>query len=79
MFKKIRTTVHSSGSVETTEPLAWLDESSVQADMAQERRNLRQKAMTLGRISTVEETMTSLVVVYTTGTVVVFQWIAVAE
>lgn len=32
MFKKIRTTVHSSGCVETTEPLAWLTESSVEED-----------------------------------------------
>lgn len=76
MFKKIRITVDSIGQVETSEPLAWLNASSVEADRAQQRRKLRQEAMGLGKISAVEETMTSLVVVYTGGTVVIYQWIA---
>lgn len=76
MFKKIRTTVHSSGRVETTEPLAWLTESSVEEDMNRQRRLLRDKAMRFGRISTVEQTLTTLAVVYATGTVDVYQWVA---
>lgn len=76
MFKKIRTTVHTSGRIETTEPIAWLNAESVEADKAQERRKLRQQAMGLGRIQTVEDAMTSLVVIYTSGTVVIVQWIA---
>lgn len=44
--------------------------------MNRQRRLLRDKAMRFGRISTVEQTLTTLAVVYATGTVDVYQWVA---
>lgn len=77
MFKKVRTTVDANGTVDVPgQPLARMDAAEVEADMAKTRRDLRQMAMTYGRIDTVEQTMTSLVIIYTSGTVVIYQWIA---
>lgn len=75
MFQKIRTTVRSNGRVEREEGLAYLHESSVQEDMARERRALRNRGPE-GRVANVEHTMTTMVVLYVTGTVVVTNWVA---
>lgn len=75
MFRKIRTTINGhDGAVEQVRQYA-VTASEVEADKAQERRNLRQLAMSYGRIDEVSETVTGLVITYTSGTVVVYQWI----
>jgi hypothetical protein len=77
MFKKTLTTVHSNGVVDVPgEPLNVINASEVQADMAAEVRNIRQMTRTYGRVSAVEQTMTTLVIIYTSGTVEIFQWVA---
>lgn len=76
MFRKIRTTVNSNGSVESGVVVDQMGADSVEADMSKTRRDLRQMAMTYGRIDTVEQTMTTMVILYTSGTVVIYQWVA---
>lgn len=73
MFKKIRTTI-KNGNVQQ-EALGLLPEKSVQEDMAYERRALRNRGPE-GRVANVENTMTTMVVLYVTGTVVVTNWVA---
>lgn len=76
MFRKIRTTINgNTGKVEQERQYAVHPEK-VEADIAEERRSLRQLAMGYGRISDVTETVTGLVITYTSGTVVVYQWVA---
>lgn len=76
MFRKIQTTVNgNTGKVEQERQYAVHPEK-VEADIAEQRRGLRQMAMGYGRISDVTETVTGLVITYTSGTVVIYQWIA---
>lgn len=76
MFKKVQTTVHSSGRVEQSDPLDYLDAVAVPADMARVLRNLRNSRGPMGRVLTTEKSMTTLLVMYTSGTVVVFNYVA---
>jgi two-component SAPR family response regulator len=79
MFRKIRTTINGNTAEVTQERQYEVHPERVEADMAEQRRSLRQLAMGYGRISDVTESVTGLVVSYTSGTVVVHQWIAEPE
>lgn len=79
MFRKIRTTINGNTGEVSQERQYQVHPERVEADMAEQRRSLRQLAMGYGRISDVTESVTGLVVLYTSGTVVVHQWIAEAE
>ena len=75
MFKKILTTAHHNG-VTATEVVEMVGPDHVQEDIAAEVRNIRHVTRTYGRVSTVEKTMTTLVILYTSGTVEIFRWVA---
>jgi len=75
MFKKILTTTHHNG-VTTEDVVETVGPDHVEADIAAEIRNLRPMTRTYGRIAHVEKTMTTLVIVYTSGTVEIFRWVA---
>lgn len=75
MFKKTMTTVKTNGETIEHGVLARMHVNDVPADMARERRAVRNNTE-LGRVANIENTMTTLVVVYTSGRVVVFNWSA---
>jgi hypothetical protein len=75
MFRKIRTTVAANGTVSQSE-IYTVDALQVEADKADDRRKLRHDAMGYGRIAEVADTVTGLVITYTSGAVVIYQWIA---
>jgi hypothetical protein len=75
MFRKIRTTVSANGNVSQTE-MYPVDALQVEADKANDRRSLRNDAMGYGRIEEVADTITGLVITYTSGAVVIYQWVA---
>lgn len=75
MFRKIRTTVTANGTVSQSE-MYTVDAMQVEADKANDRRSLRHDAMGYGRIEEVADTVTGLVITYTSGAVVIYQWIA---
>lgn len=74
-FMKIRTTVTGDGKVSQTE-MYPVHAERVEADKAEDRRRLRHDAMGYGRIVEVADTMTGLVITYTSGAVVIYQWVA---
>lgn len=81
MFSKFVTTVFPNGrvSVDTVRDAVAADD--VEADMAAERRRITNIARTgaYGRIESVEQTMTTLVIIYVAGTVKVYHWVAESE
>lgn len=77
MFQKIVNSINGNGDV-TTEKREQVAAEDVQADMARELRRIRQIAQTgRTRITSVEETMTTLVIIYGHGAVKVYHWVAV--
>ena len=78
MFRKISTTVTANGTVSQSE-MYTVDAMQVEADKADDRRRLRHDAMGYGRIVEIADTMTGLVITYTSGAVVIYQWVAVPE
>lgn len=80
MFKKFVTTVMPNGTVsvdKVREPVAAAD---VERDMAEERKRITNIARSSNaRIETVEQTMTTLVIIYVAGTVKVYHWVAESE
>ncbi len=79
MFRKFVTTVFPNGRVETDKVRDTVAAADVEADMAAERRRISQIAQGYGRIDTVEQTITTLVIIYTAGTVKVYHWVAEPE
>ena len=81
MFSKFVTTVFPNGrvSVDTVRDAVAADD--VEADMAAERRRITNIARNgaHGRIESVEQTMTTLVIIYVAGTVKVYHWVAESE
>jgi two-component SAPR family response regulator len=76
MFRKIRTTINGQTGTVSQDRQYQVDAGAVERDMAEQRRELRQMAQSYGRISSVEQTMTTMVITYTSGTVVIYLWIA---
>jgi two-component SAPR family response regulator len=76
MFRKIRTTVNGNTAEVSQERQYLVHPEKVEQDIAEQRRDLRQMAQSYGRISEVAESVTGLVITYTSGTVVIYQWIA---
>jgi len=79
MFKKIVTTIQHNGDVSGSIHGTNIGAGQVEADMAQTRRAIRQDTESKGRVVHVEQTMTSLVVVYASGAVRVTQWVAASS
>lgn len=79
MFRKFVTTVFPNGRVETDKVRDTVAAVDVEADMAYERRRISQIAQGYGRIDTVEQTISTLVIIYTAGTVKVYHWVAEPE
>lgn len=76
MFQKIVTTVSEGKS--TTEKRGTIDADGVDRDMAEEMRWISRNARSErgSRILTVENTMTTIAVIYADGAVKVYQWVA---
>ena len=74
MFRKILTTVNHNGKNHVSVQ-NLIAPGEVEADIAATTRTLRQ-SRSYGRVASVEKTMTTLVVLYTSGTVEIFQWVA---
>lgn len=79
MFRKFVTTIHPNGSVTVDKNRDAVAAADVEADMANERRRISNIAREHGRIETVEQTMTTLVIIYVAGTVKVYHWVAEGE
>jgi hypothetical protein len=79
MFRKFVTTVYPSGKVTVDNNPDAVAAEDVPADKAEERRRISRTAMQHGRVESVEETMTTLVIIYVAGTVKVYHWVAEAE
>lgn len=81
MFRKFVTTVYPNGRTVVDKNRDAVAADDVQADMAAERRRITDIARNgaYGRIETVEQTMTTLVIIYVAGTVKVYHWVAEAE
>lgn len=79
MFRKFVTTVWPNGRVTTDKVREPVAADDVERDMAEERRRISQIAQGYGRIDTVEQTMTTLVIIYTAGAVKVYHWVAEPE
>jgi hypothetical protein len=79
MFTKFVTTVHPNGTVTVDHNRDAVAAEDVEADMARERKRISQIAREYGRIETVEQTMTTLVIIYVAGTVRVYHWVAEGE
>lgn len=75
MFRKTQTTVRSNSQVEQV-TVSYLNDTAVQEDMARVLRNLRNSRGPMGRVLTTEKSMTTLLIMYTSGTVVVFNYVA---
>lgn len=76
MFRKIRTTINGNTAEVSQERQYEVHPERVEADIAEQHRSLRQMALGYGRISDVTESVTGLVVLYTSGTVVIYQWVS---
>jgi hypothetical protein len=78
MFTKFVTTVFPNGTVKVDRVRDAVAAEDVEADMAHERRRITNIARdgAQGRIETVEQTMTTLVIIYVAGTVKVYHWVA---
>lgn len=77
MFKKFVTTVHPDGSVSTDRVRDAVSAEDVPRDKLSELGRIRKIAQEgRTRISSVEETMTTLVIIYVAGTVKVYHWVA---
>jgi hypothetical protein len=79
MFRKFVTTVHPNGSVDVDRNRDTVAAADVESDMAHERRRISNIAQGYGRIETVEQTMTTLVIIYAYGAVKVYHWVAEPE
>lgn len=79
MFRKFVTTVNPNGTVSVDRNRDTVAADDVVADMAYERRRISNIAREYGRIETVEQTMTTLVIVYVAGAVKVYHWVAEPE
>lgn len=80
-YRKRRTTIDSTGQVTGNDILfdgtAFISDDLVEQDRAEQRRRIRQDALGRGRVQSVEETNFSLVIVYTNGSTVVYNWVPV--
>lgn len=76
MFRKFVTTVNPDGTVSVDRNRDTIAATDVEADMAAERKRITQIAKGYGRISSVEQTMTTLVIIYVAGPVKVYHWVA---
>jgi hypothetical protein len=79
MFRKFVTTVHPNGTVSVDRNRDSVAAPEVEADMAYERRRISNIATEHGRIESVEQTMTTLVIIYVAGAVKVYHWVAEGE
>lgn len=75
MFRKTQTTVRGNSQVEQV-TVGYLTETAVPEDMARVLRELRNNRGSMGRVLTTEKSMTTLLIMYTSGTVVVFNYVA---
>lgn len=78
MFQKFVTTVNPNGTVTVDRVRDAVAAEDVEADMARERRRITHIARdgSRSRIESVEQTMTTLVIIYVAGTVKVYHWVA---
>lgn len=81
MFSKFVTTVYPNGRVSVDTVRDAVAAEDVERDMAEERRRITNIARNgaHGRIESVEQTMTTLVIIYVAGTVKVYHWVAEGE
>jgi hypothetical protein len=77
MFRKFVTTVYPDGRVTVDKNRDTVSAENVERDMAEERRRITNIARdgARARIETVEQTMTTLVIIYVAGTVKVYHWV----
>lgn len=81
-YRKRRTTINADGTVTGNDILfdgrsAFIPDDLVERDRAEQRRRIRQDAISHGRVQAVEETNFSLVIIYTNGSTVIYNWVPV--